>query len=115
MAPKTKLPIKQVIKIPISHHGFLEISRHEGMIIGVAIHFSKRGRYDSQTQAKKRHDEDIFTDAGKNPVTKVVRIKGTRVLKRQTELSIKRRKTVIKKIPSIKANIVANFTSTSEI
>ena len=67
MAPKTKLPIKQVIKmasqreflllfsdkIPISHHGFLEISRHKGMIIGITIHFSKGGRYDSQTQSKK--------------------------------------------------------------
>lgn len=85
------------------------------MIIGVAIHFSKGGRYDSQTQAKKGTMKTFFTDAGKNPVTKVVRIKGTKVLRRQTELSIKRRKTVIKKIPSIKANMVANFTSTSEI
>ena len=49
------------------------------MIIGITIPLLKGGRHDSQTQSKKARWETFYR-CWQNPVTKVVRIKGTKVL-----------------------------------
>lgn len=110
-----KLHLPLPYKISICDHGLLEIPCHKRMVVGVIIYFSKGSGYNPQAQSKERHNQNIGHFFGKNPATKVVKTKGTKVLSRQTEWLKKRWKTVIKKIPIIKANMVASLTSTSAI
>ena len=54
-----KLHLALPHKIPVSDHGLLEIPCHKGMVVSIAIDFSKGNGYNPQAQSKERHDQNI--------------------------------------------------------